>query len=202
MARRKREEGPTDKVLWTEGQDDCHVCYSLLGHYSIPEAFSVQDQGGWENIREILGPTLLANNEIALGLIVDADADAKGRWSTMRSIMTTYGYDSVPEEPHPGRTIIQQEDRTTVGVWIMPDDVLSGMLEDFARSLMPPQDRLYSRAIETVNSIPEEERLFKLSYLTKAVMHTWLAWQKEPGLPMGRAESFSKMINWSSCSIL
>jgi hypothetical protein len=38
-----------------------------------------------------------------------------------------------------------------------------------------------------VQQIPAEERLFPPQHEIKAKVHTWLAWQEEPGMPMGRS---------------
>lgn len=51
-------------------------------------------------------------------------------------------------------------------------------------------DVLWPKAQSDVNSIPLESRRFKATYLSKAHVHTWLAWQEEPGTRMG--ETFKK----------
>jgi hypothetical protein len=38
-----------------------------------------------------------------------------------------------------------------------------------------------------VAAIPAEERLFSPLVQPKAIIHTWLAWQAEPGKPFGTA---------------
>ena len=63
------------------------------------------------------------------------------------------------------------------------------MTEDFVRLLVPPGDTLWERAVSCVERIPVADRLFSDSALIKAHVHTWLAWQKIPGLPMGQAIS-------------
>ncbi len=73
------------------------------------------------------------------------------------------------------------------GAWIMPDNAAAGALEDFTASLVPPDDALWRRAGEAVDSIPEEHRRFPPVRRSKAHIHTWLAWQESPGSPMGQA---------------
>jgi hypothetical protein len=53
--------------------------------------------------------------------------------------------------------------------------------------LIPQGDLLWSRAKESVAAIPEGERRFSRVAQSKAAIHTWLAWQKEPGTPLGQA---------------
>ena len=74
-----------------------------------------------------------------------------------------------------------------LGVWIMPNNQTSGILEDFLRFLVPQPNVLFDHAKVSVAAIPEGERRFKQLDEPKAVIHTWLAWQEEPGRPFGKA---------------
>jgi hypothetical protein len=38
-----------------------------------------------------------------------------------------------------------------------------------------------------VDEIPVEERRFAAVHSVKALIHTWLAWQDDPGTPLGQA---------------
>lgn len=67
----------------------------------------------------------------------------------------------------------------------MPDNTQAGILEDFLRWLVPDGDSLWDRAENCLNEIPPEERRFPS--LSKAHIHTWLAWQEEPGTLLGSA---------------
>lgn len=69
----------------------------------------------------------------------------------------------------------------------MPDNRSPGQLEDFVGSLVSEGDRTFVRAQLAVAGIPKEERLFPEARTSKAILHTWLAWQEEPGKPMGTA---------------
>jgi hypothetical protein len=69
----------------------------------------------------------------------------------------------------------------------MPDNTLPGMLENFIQFLVPPDNALWPRAEECVAQIPEPERRFPPEHQIKAHVHTWLAWQEEPGTPLGLA---------------
>jgi len=69
----------------------------------------------------------------------------------------------------------------------MPDNLHSGKLEDFVSSLIPANDSLFPRAKAAVDGIPKNERRFSDPDLIKAQLHTWLAWQEEPGRHMGTA---------------
>ena len=67
----------------------------------------------------------------------------------------------------------------------MPDNRTPGILEDFLSFLVPQPNDLFDHVTDSVDSIPN--RLFSDNDEPKAVIHTWLAWQKEPGSPYGTA---------------
>ncbi|HEU5374968.1 MAG TPA: DUF3226 domain-containing protein [Ktedonobacteraceae bacterium] len=64
---------------------------------------------------------------------------------------------------------------------------MPGTLEDFLHFLVPADDQLWVLAEEVVQAVEAQERRFRLTYRSKAKMHTWLAWQEEPGKPLGQA---------------
>lgn len=74
-----------------------------------------------------------------------------------------------------------------VGVWVMPNNGGTGTLEDFLVDLIPEQDLHWSHARRAVADATNRGAIFKPQYRSKAELHTWLAWQKEPGAPLGRA---------------
>jgi len=81
-------------------------------------------------------------------------------------------------------------DSKKMGIWVMPDNKSAGALEDFVGKLIAEGDTLWPKAQADVNGIPQADRRFKETYLSKAQIHTWLAWQEEPGTRMG--ETFKK----------
>ena len=67
----------------------------------------------------------------------------------------------------------------------MPNNKLPGALEDFVKFLVPEDDVLWHYAEQVIENIPE--KLFPENARLKAQIHTWLAWQKEPGSRIGSA---------------
>ena len=70
----------------------------------------------------------------------------------------------------------------------MPDNQFSGMLEDFLVQLIPENSRDLLEIAE--NCVAEARRNgapFKEVHRTKAEVHTWLAWQDEPGKQLHQA---------------
>jgi len=200
-------------LLLVEGSEDAHVLHHLRKRHQIPEeTFTIRpskDDGGIDALLGTLPTQLKANDLERLGIVVDADTDLDARWAAVRNILLQAGGVDIPAAPDPGGTIvtIERPDRTLrVGVWIMPDNVIRGMLEDFVTCLVPANDTLWPRAVNCVVQIPESERRFSPAHQAKAHIHTWLAWQEEPGRPMGQAitkryldaeaESAQRFIAW------
>ena len=69
----------------------------------------------------------------------------------------------------------------------MPDNQMKGILETFLRSLVPKPSPLFDYVETSVAAIPDSERRFKPRKEPKAIIHTWIAWQEEPGMPPGMA---------------
>lgn len=172
-------------VLLVEGKDDKHVFYALLNHHGIPRTILIKDKQGIDNLLDTLEVELLASELKQLGVVVDADVDLNARWQSLTAILRNSGYTKIPTSPDTEGTIIVEDDRPVVGIWIMPDNSVPGMLENFVKFLVPQNDRLWDRVILCIDSIPEAERLFRTQHLIKAQLHTWLAWQQEPGSPLG-----------------
>ena len=70
---------------------------------------------------------------------------------------------------------------------MMPDNKTTGVLEDFLRFLVPQPNKLFDHVKRSVANIPNGERRFRSLAEPKAIIHTWLAWQEDPGKPLGTA---------------
>ena len=177
----------SDSVLLVEGQDDKHVVSKLLYFHGLVDAYEVKDKDGIENLLVSLPVELRASDLKRLGIVVDADSPLKNRWDGVAQVLRTHGYDQTPMVPAIGGTLIIAPRKPSVGIWLMPDNRSDGMIEDFAAMLIPAGDRLLPRVRIALDSVPLEERRFAPSHYSKAAIHTWLAWQEEPGVKMGAA---------------
>ncbi|MFH1113765.1 MAG: DUF3226 domain-containing protein [Pseudomonadota bacterium] len=120
--------------------------------------------------------------------MVDADLDPRARWTSLTGALTEAGYRNLPNQPDEGGTIIPSSGALpTVGIWLMPNNRLEGILEDFLRFLIRDDDVLLPKAESCIDSVAPEYRRFRASYRSKALIHTWLAWQEEPGTTLGLA---------------
>lgn len=179
------------KRLYVEGPDDQHVIYSLMKYYQLEDLFMVEPKTGIDNLLKALRVQLKPLDEDIpldrLGILVDADTDMSARWTAIRTVLMRSGYATVPQEPDTLGTIIQQDGRPVIGVWLMPSNDRNGILEDFIRLLVPAGDRLWPQAEACVSHITNEDRRFSPERYSKALIHTRLAWQAEPGKPLGQS---------------
>ena len=61
------------------------------------------------------------------------------------------------------------------------------LLSNFLSFLVPPEDLLWATAGEVLEQVIKQDCRFPEVHKIKAHIHTWLAWQKEPGKPLGQA---------------
>jgi len=204
-------------TLLVEGTDDQEVVRHLLWHYGFemartepgkplrhskfgdlrverPQLLEQDAPGaGFDRLLDRLDSQWKSSTAYNLGIIVDRDLDLPSKpnpWPSLRKrILKTIPELKLPDEadalPKEG-LVVDHDSGRRLGVWIMPDNENLGMLETFASSMVRPDDRLWPRAKAAVDAIPHEERAFKHK-VDKAYIHTWLAWQEEPGSPMGTA---------------
>jgi hypothetical protein len=175
------------RVLLVEGNDDFHVLASLFKHHNIPEAFRLNETGGIDRLLETFPVQLKATAIERVGIVVDADLSIADRWRAIQGILRSAGFTHVPNTPDEQGTIITQANKPDVGVWLMPDNRLPGLVEDFAACFIPQSDRLSQLALQAIDAIPINDRRFSDIHRSKAHIHTWLAWQADPGTPMGLA---------------
>ncbi len=178
------------KILLVEGTDDEHVLKHLCGQRSVGTLDEIKPQGSVEKLLENF-PVRLKESEIeVLGLVLDADTDLAGRWDALKHRLNQAGYGGVPDQPAAAGTILAPPPNTLLprfGVWLMPDNQSKGILEDFLHFLVPTGSMLFNHVKSSVADIPAGERRFSQLDEPKAIIHTWLAWQKEPGKPLGTA---------------
>lgn len=175
-----------ENVLLVEGVDDCHVIMSLCGAHGVPETFGLYECGGDDKLLKRLNALILRTNAPkVIGIVLDADTGVDDRWDSIRAKLGHYNYD-FPDRPQEDGTIIESQQLPKLGIWLMPNNHIMGMLEDFCIEMIEQNAR--KTAEESVLSAQEQGVCtFKPSQLSKAVVHTYLAWQDEPGRPLGQA---------------
>lgn len=130
-----------------------------------------------------------ATDVLRLAMIVDCDHEEdhqpiESPWRSFVVRAGALGYQCPSDAPENG-AIVLTEDRPPLGIWIMPDNSAGGMLEDFVAGLIENNDELWPLAKAAV---PEPTLCrFRPVHRRKAEVHTWLAWQEQPGVKMGSA---------------
>ncbi len=186
-------QGSPEVYLLVEGKDDKHVITHVCMRHDLPsiELREPNERQEGNGVDELLAgiPQRLREPDVQIiGIVVDADYDLAARWQALRSRILAAGYKSIPEKPVAEGWISTEETLKRVGIWLMPNNQLPGMLEDFVVHLIPASDELRPK-VEAVVAEIEREALnhYPKVQHSKALIHTWLAWQETPGQPMGLA---------------
>jgi len=180
------------KILLVEGPDDEHVIKAIFGQRNLPHIHGIVACGGVTELLEAFPVRLKQSDLEFLGIVLDADTNLAARWDSIKHRIASAGYQACPNIPVIDGTILEPPSDSLlprVGIWLMPDNSTIGILENFLKYLVPAgngQD-IFLHAVNSVNSIPTH--LLKFSELAKpkAILHTYLAWQQEPGRPLGQS---------------
>jgi hypothetical protein len=131
--------------LLVEGKDDQYVVNAICNRYNLPKNFEVWQCDGIDNLlRQI--PIRIKVREERLGIIIDTDVDLAGRWKQLVNLLSPFGYQISVQPDSNGSILSSNISPCVVGIWLMPDNRTSGMIEDFARILIPEGDLLRSYA--------------------------------------------------------
>lgn len=175
--------------LLVEGKDDVKVIGALCAKHNLPDVINIETpkDEGIEALLRQLPVKFREENWRTLGIVVDADQDISARWQAIKDRLAANGYADIPPSP-PLTGWISPILPKRVGVWLMPDNQLPGMLEDFAAFLIPTNDLLRPKADAVLQEIEQAGlNRYPKAHHPKALIHTWLAWQEPPGMPMGLA---------------
>lgn len=193
------------KYLLVEGKYDFHLIKNLLSRHNIiaehhdkikqTNHIAIVPMKGRDELQKNLELHLPMGAITELGIIIDADQNASSAYKSCYNFVSRYGEIIAPEGQGDSRNTLHLS-RTAkpalkVGIWIMPDNQSTGFLEHFASELIPQTDKLWSLAKTTITALPEKRYpTTPRDHTRKAELHTWLAWQENPGKPMGLAVSF------------
>lgn len=148
----------------------------------------VINASGKDNIFPAL-KLLLEKNISNIGVVLDADESAESRKAQIVQYLIDNNFYTTPEieaaKQAGGGMIYSGNKKSTLGIWVMPDNQNSGYLEHFLGNLIPPDDTLWPYAKHVLENLPQTK--FTEVKTQKALLHSWLAWQKTPGMPFGQA---------------
>lgn len=182
--------------LYVEGADDFHVICALARRGGVSWTnddpgipFAPKTSGDKDAIKQAR-TAVKAGTHRRVGLVVDANGDPEARWATIRAAFAEFeaapfGFTLPATYPTEG-VVAEGHERSFVGVWMMPGDNRPGAVESFLDSLVP-RTELWSHAVEATHAARAKGALFPDKDLLRAQLRAWLAWQKTPGAPYGRA---------------
>jgi len=176
------------KVLLVEGKNDCHVVLALCEYNALPENFGIyQCENDIGILKRLNALIIQPNPPESIGIIIDADGhDLARRWQQIQQKIKNHEY-TFPESPNVNGTIISDNSgKPNLGIWLMPNNQNPGMLEDFLIEMADQNSiSIATQCVETAKA--EGLSTFKDIHFSKALIHTYLAWQDEPGRPLGQS---------------
>lgn len=176
--------------LMVEGVDDQWSVINLLARHGVDwnaDGHSlpfVEDCRGKDKLLPAIGTASRSLDR--LGVVLDADHDTNARWL---QAIGRFGKEGIvfPARPDPAGTVVRRDDGKRFGIWLMPDNRAPGILEDFLATLVPPDDATWSHASAATRTARELGAPLAEADISKGVLHAWLAWREQSGVPFGTA---------------
>ena len=174
--------------LIVEGIDDLYSVVGIMRAHKDWPADREQapvwiDQGRSAN--EILAPdflgVLLKSTTIRnLGLMFDANSNGVARYRRLREICGRT-FPKIPGHLPEEGLVVENDDGRRLGVWIMPDNVSDGALEDFLIQLISASGQpILEHATDSVARAREMGAPLRQAHAQKARLYSWLALQDPP----------------------
>ncbi|OQY43527.1 MAG: hypothetical protein B6242_14525 [Anaerolineaceae bacterium 4572_78] len=182
-------------VLLVEGNDDKHVIIHFLKRYlnieKVEALANIRDVGGKSNLfnEKFLGEELKSFKLQRLGIVIDSDElnpveNISANWVKLRDLMKRLGMNP-PDIPNSNGVIFKFKSEydtvIKVGIWVMPNNESVGAIENFLLELIPHDDEFIEHVKTCLEHVEPHAKTNRRTWLPKAQMRTWLAWQKEPG---------------------
>jgi hypothetical protein len=170
------------KILFVEGKQDVFVIAELAEANQIPwpkrkPPIHIQEVGGYDKLIDAnrIATRLQVSGLQAIGMIVDADENPAARWQSLQSACAK----SIPDMPTalPSTGLIHRmQSGINLGIWMMPDNQLRGMLETFLADFIDSSTDVVSQyAQSVVLEAKVRGASFTPTQQDKANIHTWLA---------------------------
>ena len=118
----------------------------------------------------------------ALGVMVDANSDPVGRWKRIRSRAIT-AMPNIPDDLPPEGLVMANEEGLRFGVWLMPNNSSTGMLETFLAMFIDDTTSGLWDFVKAhcIDAKAKHNAPYSDVHYDKALIHAWLALQDPPG---------------------
>lgn len=193
------------KRIVVEGADDLstisNLWQSLIPDHRVPH---IEQCGGIKKLESTFDTQISSNETQKIGIVVDADVSADGRYESILRILdklevkfTVAPPKQMPPEGFVSSVKIEGKKVDRLGIWIMPDNVRPGAIEDFLLEMLPEQDDLRQDVEDALTRIEVTGKArYKPELLhNKAFVSTWLAWQEKPRMLYGDAVKKEALLN-------
>ena len=201
---------PIIPTLYVEGTDDIAVISALLSRHHINtdkgnKYLKIVSLKNDEGVIDGMPIAIKAMTSQPVGFVVDIDIESQRRWDSICGHLRELNLILPPSCPSDGFIGRMPNYQYEFGIWLMPDCASDGQkIEHLIKSLLPLGDPLWPHAtistdaviaiVDIANSAkkPEEKAYerFADQDRIKAEVRAWLAWQKEPGVPLGAAINY------------
>jgi hypothetical protein len=183
-------------LLLLEGTGDCHAIDQIVWYAKNrgPHFGFHQCENDDGILRSIAGR--IVENEPrqkAIGLVLDADIDGHtddtviaARLDQLRDKIGTR-YEVPQMMPSTGLVLVPRQERPdagklpNIGLWMMPDNKVFGMLEDVLLASLSDHARVYTEEV-VKKAKTDTVATYHDSHVAKAVVRTYIAWQEPPDL--------------------
>jgi hypothetical protein len=185
-------------LLLVEGLDDSHAIHNAfcLAVGKNP-TFKIEPCGNDDEVLAILSSVVVGSvaTKSVLGAVIDADADTgvEARLLSIRhSLESAYDIpDAFPPEGlilKPKETRANRQRLPVIGVWLMPDNVNSGIFEDLLCAAMTPESEKYISGVVD-QATKDGMTHFRDVERPKAIVKTHIAWHDPKTKNLGEAIS-------------
>jgi hypothetical protein len=182
-------------VLLVEGKQEVRTIPELMeanginwGRKKNPVVY-IRDYDGYHQLvdADVIATELQASGLSILGITIDADENPRERWQSIRNACLKSIPDLPEEIPETGLIHIAPN-QVKFGIWIMPDNIMRGMLETFLAYMIPDERELvWQFAQQAATEAKSKGAIYMDTHCDKANIYTWLAWQNPPGRQLHQA---------------
>lgn len=190
------------KVLLVEGNTEKRLIPELMEQRGVtwePEAkkyaVEIVPAGGPVTAPGLIHTRLKESGVARFGVVFDADemnGVEQDRWAAFTQQCSGIGIELPLTAPATGFLSILPSG-IRFGAWMMPDNRPPGMLETFLFNLVKTEESagpVLQHAQDSVTKAKALGACFKSVHRDKALIHTWLAWQDQPGAQLHEAIKF------------